>query len=125
MGRRILEKELKGSFNFFIKEANLKKNSKGYGLIRDKNKLEPNIASIASVGYGLAALVIGVEHKWISYKYAYTRANRTFETFIKNMEKTPYFLPIPAIFPARHGTPAAGRIPDPTADCRAGDRSTR
>lgn len=88
MGRGILEKELKGSFNFFIKEANLNKNSKGYGLIRDKNKLELNIASIASVGYGLAALVIGVEHKWISYKYAYNRANRTLDTFIENMEDT-------------------------------------
>lgn len=88
MGRGILEKELKGSFNFFIKEANLNKNSKGYGLIRDKNILETNIASIASVGYGLAALVIGVEHKWISYKYAYNRANRTLDTFIENMEDT-------------------------------------
>lgn len=88
MGKSILEKELKGAFKFFIKEANTRKNSEGYGLIRDKNKLEPNIASIASVGYGLAALVIGVEHKWISYKYAYNRANRTLDTFLNNMEET-------------------------------------
>lgn len=33
-------------------------------------------------------MVIGVEHKWISYKYAHDRANRTLETFIKNMEST-------------------------------------
>lgn len=88
MQNRILDKELKSSFNFFMKEANLKKNSQGYGLIRDKTKFAPNIASIASVGYGLAALVIGVEHKWITHKYAYDRANKTLETFMKNMEST-------------------------------------
>ena len=88
MSKGILEKELKGAFKFFIKEANTNKNSEGYGLIRDKSKFNPNIASIASVGYGLAALVIGNERKWISYKYAYDRANRTLDTFIKNMEDT-------------------------------------
>ena len=29
-GNRLLLKELKGSYNFFIKEANLKTGSKGY-----------------------------------------------------------------------------------------------
>ena len=86
MENKILKKELKKSFEFFIKEANCNKNSKGYGLIRDKSKLSPQVASIASTGYGLAALIIGVEHKWISYKYAYDRANGTLDTFIKNME---------------------------------------
>ena len=60
---RILEKELKGCFEFFWKEGNFDKKSKGYGLIRDKDKGAEKIASIASVGYGLAALVIGVEHR--------------------------------------------------------------
>ena len=87
-GNKLLLKELKGAFKFFIKEANIDKNSEGYGLIRDKNEFDLHIASIASVGYGLAALVIGVEHKWISRKYAYDRANRTLDTFIKNMEST-------------------------------------
>ena len=86
MENKILKKELKKSFEFFIKEANCNKNSKGYGLIRDKSKLSLQVASIASTGYGLAALIIGVEHKWISYKYAYDRANGTLDTFIKNME---------------------------------------
>ena len=85
-GEKLVIKELKKSYNFFIKEANLDKNSKGYGLIRDKTILANDIASIASVGYGLAALIIGVEHKWISYKNAYDRANRTLDTFIKNVE---------------------------------------
>ena len=75
-------KELKNSYYFFIKECNNNKKSNGYGLIRDKTKLANHIASIASVGYGLAALIIGVEHKWISYKKAYEKTNKTLDTFL-------------------------------------------
>lgn len=85
-GDKLLEKELKGSYNFFIKEANLNKNSKGYGLIRDKNMYANDIASIASVGYGLAALVIGTKRKWIKYSKAYDRAKGTLDTFLNNVE---------------------------------------
>ncbi len=85
-GDKLLKKELKGDFNFFIKEANTNQNSEGYGLIRDKTKLSPEVASIASVGYGLAALVIGVERKWISFQQAYNRAKGTLDTFLNNME---------------------------------------
>lgn len=87
-GKSILKKELKGAYQFFMKEANKDKKSKGYGLIRDKSKLALQVASIASVGYGLAALVIGVERKWISYKSAYERVDRTLDTFLNNMEST-------------------------------------
>ena len=85
-GKDILYKELKKSYKFFIKEANTDKKSKGYGLIKDKTILADTIASVASVGYGLAALVIGVEHKWINYKKAYDRADRTLDTFINYVE---------------------------------------
>ena len=85
-GKKLIMKELKKSYNFFIKEFNDNKNSTGYGLIRDKTLLADNIASIASVGYGLAALIIGVKHKWISYNNAYDKANRTLDTFINNVE---------------------------------------
>lgn len=85
-GLKLMEKELRKSYNFFLKEANTDKNSIGYGLIRDKTILAKDIASIASVGYGLAALIIGVEHKWIDYNEAYDRANRTLSTFINNVE---------------------------------------
>lgn len=84
--KKLLEKELKKSYNFFIKEVNTKKNSNGYGLVRDKTILSNHVASIASVGYGLGALIIGIEHKWLKYKEAYERANRTLDTFIKNVE---------------------------------------
>lgn len=87
-GKEILRKELKGCYKFFIKESNCNENSKGYGLIRDKSKLEPEVASIASVGYGFAALVIGVERNWITYKKAFERTNKTLDTFLNNMEST-------------------------------------
>ena len=83
---KLLVKELKKSYNFFIKEVNLNENSNGYGLIRDKTIIDKKIASIASVGYGLAALIIGVEHKWINFEKAYKRANKTLDTFINHVE---------------------------------------
>ena len=46
--KSIIRKELKKSYNYFIKEANLEENSKGYGLIRDKTKLANDVASVAS-----------------------------------------------------------------------------
>lgn len=85
-GDKLLLKELKGSYNFFMKEVNLNINSKGYGLIKDKDMHADNIASIASVGYGLAALIIGVKRNWIKYDKAYERANKTLDTFLNNVE---------------------------------------
>ena len=85
-GDKLLLKELKRSYNFFMKEVNLDLKSDGYGLIRDKNLLAKDIASIASVGYGLAVLVIGTKRKWIAEKKAYERANRTLDTFLNNVE---------------------------------------
>ena len=85
-GKKLILKELRKSYDFFIKEINIKKGSIGYGLIRDKTILAPNISSIASVGYGLASLIIGVEHEWISYKKAYNRANKTLNTFLNHVE---------------------------------------
>lgn len=85
-GKKLIQREMKRSFNFFIKESNCNKNSKGYGLIRDKTILANEVASIASVGYGLAGLIVGREHNWISYQKAYDRANKTLDTFINNVE---------------------------------------
>ncbi|MCI8962062.1 MAG: hypothetical protein HFJ18_03990 [Clostridia bacterium] len=85
-GKKLILRELKKSYDFFINETNNDKKSKGYGLTRDKTILANHIASIASVGYGLAALIVGVEHKWIKYEEAYYKANRTLDTFINNVE---------------------------------------
>lgn len=86
-GKEIIEKELKGCYNFFLKEANNNNKSRGYGLVRDKSEFAPEIASIASVGYGFAALVIGTERKWIRYNKAYERINKTLDTFLCNMHE--------------------------------------
>ena len=85
-GIDILKKELQGDYNFFTKEANNNKKSKGYGLIRDKSAFAPEIASIASVGYGLAALAIGVERNWINYEKANERVEGTLDTFLNSLE---------------------------------------
>lgn len=85
-GDKLLKKELKASCQFFLKEVNLDPDSDGYGLIRDKTDLAPEVASIASVGYGLAALVICVKRKWISYEKAYQRCNGTLDTFLNHVD---------------------------------------
>ena len=85
-GKKLMMKELKKSCKFFLNEVNTDRKSKGFGLIRDKTILANNVASIASVGYGLAALIISVEHNWIKYEKAYDRAEKTLDTFINNVE---------------------------------------
>ena len=83
-GEKLLKKELKASYKFFMREVNLK--NKGYGLIKDKDMYADEIASIASVGYGLAALVIGTNRNWMSYAEAYKRASKTLDTFLNDVE---------------------------------------
>ncbi len=83
---KILIKELQKSYKYFIKECNNSKESKRYGLIRDKSLYDKEFASIACVGFGLAALIIGVEHKWISYEKAFKKISKTLDTFINNVE---------------------------------------
>ena len=85
-GDTLLLKELKASYRFFIKETNVDLKSRGYGLIKDKDMYADEIASIASVGYGLAALVIGTHRNWISYPEAYRRASKTLDTFLNYVE---------------------------------------
>jgi len=77
------EKELKGCFDFFWNEANTDKNSPGYGLIRDKDTAE-NMSSIASVGFGLSAIIIGAERGYISKVEARDRTIGTLKTFLSN-----------------------------------------
>lgn len=85
-GENLILKEMRKSFDFFMKEVNLEEKSQGYGLVRDKTLLSDEVASIASVGYGLAALIIGVERKWISFNKAYDRVSKTLDTFLNHVE---------------------------------------
>ena len=79
----ILDMESKGCFDFFCNETNWDSNSAGFGLIRDRAPGSPQVASIASVGFGLSALVIGCQRGWISHEKAFERAFGTLETILK------------------------------------------
>ena len=78
----IIEWEMRSSFNFFWEQANTIPGSPGYGLIRDRYPGSPGIASIASVGYGLTAYVIGAEKGYITREQACERVNGTLDTFL-------------------------------------------
>ena len=86
-GKELLEKELKGSYLFFIRENNFDKKSQGYGLIHDVSKENQEISSIASVGFGFCALVIGVIHRYLKYEEAKRIAIKTLDTIIDELEE--------------------------------------
>jgi len=81
----ILELESRKSFDFFWQEANTNKDSKGYGLIRDRAPGNSQISSIASVGFGLTAIAIGAERGWVTYEQAYERVLGTLNTLLNNV----------------------------------------
>lgn len=76
----VIEYEMRGAFRFFWEQANTAPGSPGYGLIRDRYPGSEGIASIASVGFGLTAYLVGIEKGYISYSEGYDRANRTLNT---------------------------------------------
>lgn len=81
--------EAEKCFDFFWERANTSVGSKAYGLIPDRY---PNngIASIASVGFGLTAIPIGILNGWITYEEGYERVVDTLES-MKNLEKVEGF----------------------------------
>ncbi|WP_026690537.1 glucoamylase family protein [Alteribacter aurantiacus] len=83
----LIEEEAKRSFRFFYDEANTDPDSPGYGLILDKTGEDSKeVASIASVGFGLTALIIGIERNWITKEQGYERTKGTLITFRNNVE---------------------------------------
>jgi len=74
--------EMKGSFDFFWERANTELGSPGYGLIRDRYPGSEGIASMASVGFGLTAYLIGIEKGYITYEQGYERVNGTLDTLL-------------------------------------------
>lgn len=65
----------KASFDFFWQEAN-----PDNGLIRDNSRAD-SPCSIASVGFGLTAICIGIDHNWISREAGRQRVLTTLNTF--------------------------------------------
>jgi hypothetical protein len=70
------------AFNFFWNEAN-----PANGLIRDRNNGSA-FASIASVGFGLSAIPIGIDHGWITRAQGRTRVRTTLNTFYTGPQGT-------------------------------------
>lgn len=79
----ILDLESKGAFKYLWEQSNCEKGSDGYGLVRDRYPRNSEIASIATTGFALTALPIGVENGWITSKEGYERALGTLDTLGK------------------------------------------
>jgi hypothetical protein len=63
------------SFNFFWNEAN-----PANGLIKDRST-PGSPCSIASTGFGLSAIAIGIDHGWVGYEQGRERVLTTLRTF--------------------------------------------
>ena len=88
----LLKKELYRSWLFFYENVNKDMSSNGFGLILE-NTQNKQMASIASVGFGLTAYAIGVENKYISYSEGKDLVIHTFKTFLNNLENFNGFYP--------------------------------
>ena len=87
LDKKILDLEKKACFDFFWNEVNTDENSSAFGLIRDNTFLEhEKMASIASNGYGLAAIVIGIENGYITHAEGEKRVFGTLKTFLNHAE---------------------------------------
>lgn len=78
----IIEFEMKGSFDYFWEQANTDMDSPGYGLIRDRYPGSEGIASIAAVGFGLTAYLVGIEKGYITREAGLERVNHTLNTLL-------------------------------------------
>ena len=75
----LLNKEIKGCFGFFWNESG------DNGLTIDKifSDHKSKSSSIASIGFELASLVIGVKREYVSYEVARSRARVTIDSVLK------------------------------------------
>jgi hypothetical protein len=71
------------AFNFFWTEVN-----PANGLIRDRNQPGSTFSSIASVGFGLSAIPIGIDHGWITRAQGRARVSTTLRTFYNGPQGT-------------------------------------
>lgn len=78
----ILEEQYR-SFMFFWETSNRDPNSPGYGMSRDRFPNASGVASIASVGFALAGLPIGVNNEWITYEEGFEHASLTMDTLLE------------------------------------------
>ncbi len=86
----VIDYEMKGAFDFFWEQANTDGNSAGYGLIRDRYPGSEGIASIASLGFGLTAYIIGIEKGYITRQEGSERVSKTLDT-LKDLDRVEGF----------------------------------
>ncbi|QVK18406.1 hypothetical protein KHQ81_01440 [Mycoplasmatota bacterium] len=80
----VLSYEMKGSFDFFWNETMTTESLKSYGLTKDRTN--GPVASIASSGFALSAIPIGIENGYITYDEGYERALKTLKS-LKELER--------------------------------------
>lgn len=98
------EEEERRCFDFFWENLNDNEESRGYGLIGDRYPSN-GAASIASVGFGLAAIPIGVERGWITREEGQERAEKTLAS-MANLEHVHGFFY--HFYTQRTGNPSQG-----------------
>lgn len=74
--------EAESCFRYFWELAQTDEDSGAYGLIRDRYPGSRNVASIASTGFGLAAIPYGIEKGWITREEGEERAEKTLDTLL-------------------------------------------
>ncbi|MDD4291625.1 MAG: glucoamylase family protein [Clostridia bacterium] len=78
-----IDKEVKGCFDFFWQQANSDLTSDGYGIIADRFPTRSSdFGSIASIGFGLSAIVIGVERGYITQAEGEERVLNTLKNLV-------------------------------------------
>ena len=86
----VVTEELKACFDFFYETAVTQESSPAYGLIPDRYNVKTDkrgaFASLASVGFGLATLPIGVEYGWITEEEGYERTLKTIDNLLTHVE---------------------------------------
>jgi len=79
MDNSLLLEIQKTAYDFFKDFTNFETNSKAFGLTLD-HSMNLEKASIASTGFMLSSLVIGVKHQYLTYEEAYDKAYHTLIT---------------------------------------------
>lgn len=101
--QHVIDEEYK-SFLLFWETTNDLVGSTGYGMVRDRYPGNPSLASIGALGFGLSAVVIGVERGWITYEEGAERVDLTFDTLLTIPRWNGYYYH----FYTMSGQPASG-----------------
>ncbi len=85
--KSLIEKEIRGCFDFFWETTNSDLNTTGYGLALDSSRSDV-MASIAATGFSLPAYMIGVERGFITREQGFERVLNTLKTVKNNAPNT-------------------------------------